>query len=101
MRLIDADLVEQLIMEHSDEIYERVEPMLSGALAAAIVYLDKCPTINAEPVRHGEWRYYGETSMMKPQFLCSACKNPRYEHYACNDFRFCPNCGAKMDGEPT
>ena len=50
------------------------------------------------PMVHGEWRYFRESFSVRPHFRCSSCLRPRYEHYACNEFRFCPNCGAKMDG---
>lgn len=49
--------------------------------------VDEAPTIDAEPVRHGEWFDKGSLSCR-----CSecGCKNTR-------ESAFCPNCGAKMD----
>ena len=40
-------------------------------------------------VRHGEWEVWG---LCNPK--CSLCKNYNYAKD-----RYCPNCGAKMDGE--
>lgn len=40
-------------------------------------------------VKHGEWEQYG---LRNPQ--CSLCHSYRIEKS-----RYCPNCGAKMDGE--
>lgn len=47
------------------------------------------PTIDAVPVRHGEWIYN--------QKLCSAkCSICRAVAITCS--QYCPYCGAKMDG---
>lgn len=58
--------------------------------------INELPTINSIPEVHGKWEYYS-SEMIRPHFRCSACYTPRYEHYAANDFKYCPNCGAKMD----
>lgn len=57
--------------------------------------LDKAPAADVAPVQHGEWLlkhighgYYWE---------CSECHtNPCI--YVTRDTKFCPNCGARMDG---
>lgn len=54
------------------------------AINAAIETIDDAPTVDAEPVRHGMW-WRGA--------FCSQCGG-RGEQ----EFRYCPNCGAKMDG---
>ena len=61
--------------------------------------LNKVPTADAEPVRHGKWiytRYY--------TWECSECKkNPTsgmgYVQSKDELFDFCPHCGADMRGE--
>lgn len=93
MRLIDADAA-----------YERAQAdSRRGAFEdwefdMIVNLLDSAPTVDAVPVVHGEWRYFRGSFSVRPHFRCSSCLRPRYEHYACNEFRFCPNCGAKMDG---
>ena len=57
------------------------------------------PTADVVEVVHGEWEYYNGSGYVNPHFRCTNCGQPRYEHYACNDFKYCPNCGAKMDGK--
>ena len=49
------------------------------------------PSADVAPVRHGHWIEcnYGLT------FECSECKYPT--EYNLTDY--CPNCGAKMDGD--
>ena len=53
--------------------------------------IDNFPTADVAPVRHGHWVEcnYGLT------FECSECKYPT--EYSLTDY--CPNCGAKMDGD--
>lgn len=46
------------------------------------------PAADVEPVRHGYWGEY--TSWM---VVCSLCG----KHTAKHNFKYCPNCGAKMD----
>lgn len=61
--------------------------------------VERIPTAEVEPVRHGEWLHttteddWGATF---PRWECSCCgyacqSNPHGEH-------FCPACGARMDG---
>jgi hypothetical protein len=54
--------------------------------------IDNAQTI--DPVRHGRWiAWNGERPVWLGCF-CSVCKN-----HADSKFAFCPNCGARMDGE--
>lgn len=58
--------------------------------------LANLPTVEANPVVHGEWEDVGD-SMGDLCFRCSNCK----EEFSCeidmNSFaKFCPNCGADM-----
>lgn len=52
------------------------------------------PTIEAEPVKHGDWllRHEGQGHY----WVCSVCHtNPCI--YVTKDTKYCPNCGARMD----
>ena len=58
-------------------------------------YVKRQPTADVVPVVHGLWVEHLD------EMECSVCK--RQWNYCDNDtntFNFCPNCGAKMDGEP-
>ena len=84
MRLIDAD----------DAVRRSREPSIYD-LTDVPDFLAECPTVDAEPVRHGEW----ETSSERPDCLiCSLCDCAfdMWLHEK-KDFKYCPNCGAKMD----
>ena len=50
------------------------------------------PSADVAPVRHGHWIECNYGLM----FECSECKYPT--EYSLTDY--CPNCGAKMDGDP-
>lgn len=66
-----------------------------------ITYIEDCPTADVQETKHGWWVncvdykkvddviYYGYTS-------CSACKKMQQYGYKT---KYCPNCGAKMDGD--
>ena len=60
-------------------------------------FIDNAPTIDAEPVRHGRWVWLcyacGET-----EWACTSCANTVWLTSA-SRLKWCPNCGAKMDGE--
>lgn len=97
-RLIDAELAEQLIWDRSQEMSDK-EPMLSGAFAAAIGFLDKCPTIEAMPVVHGKWIFSknncGETECICP--ICESEAPSEFGRYTYIKSEFCHCCGAKLD----
>ena len=101
-RLIDADaLREQLVwcMEQAgrfdtywDDVIER---------------LDSIPTADAVPVVHGRWTeqhvdYASDCAIDEIQTLkCSVCglyHTTPYMYYVTH-YKYCPNCGAKMDLE--
>lgn len=70
---------------------------LTAAVITAIQYfVEKMPAADVVPVVHGEWllRHEGYGHYWE----CSSChKNPCI--YVTKDTRYCPNCGAKMDGK--
>ncbi len=58
--------------------------------------VEEFPAADVEPVRHGRWllKHIGAGHMWE----CSCChKRPCI--YITEDTAYCPNCGAKMDGE--
>ena len=113
MRLIDADAYktemnnrqtacaewrDEARVRGDDEIYYRADGALSVFCEAKLT-LDKMPTVDAVPVKHGEWQdkivaFYRKCS------VCGCCvewdKKPFL--FANGEYNYCPNCGAKMDG---
>ena len=93
MRLIDADeLLKKKVL-----VYSCFNDEAEGILVKDI---EETLTIDPEDIRpKGEWLlsemdFYGNR---KP--ICNVCKE--YPLYSWNDYKkckFCPNCGAKMEG---
>ena len=52
--------------------------------------IDNAPTADVAPVVHGRWEMFNGGYGWK----CSACENISF-----NTHCYCPNCGARMDGE--
>lgn len=64
--------------------------------------VQKQPTVDAVPVRHGEWI---RTDAFPHRIYCSVCyktyvPNDRWQIWVDDELpkNYCPNCGAKMDG---
>ncbi len=81
MRLFDADIMMELVDRLPFRNNEDVK-----------TFIEVQPTVDAEPIRHGRWKYEYSLGMN----YCSECgwgmvKGER-RHY-----NYCPNCGAKMD----
>ena len=92
-RLIDADaLIHRLLNT------KIVAANLFQYANAVTNMIGDAPTIEAEPVRHGYW----ENANGRPKTYIRKCSVCGKEAYFCGrgcSYKFCPNCGAKMDGE--
>ena len=66
-------------------------------LAAVKQAIARTPTADAQEVRHGRW-ISNELGGYKWAYYCSECE--WIDGYPFNDrHKYCPNCGAKMDGK--
>lgn len=88
-RLIDADLYKEDMTNEFPEYYEEV--------------LDAQPTVDAEPVRHGKWKWLSCTYDRVPkekEYECSECHHKTIVHGDDMPWeKYCPNCGADMREE--
>ena len=90
--------IECLIIDEKD--YE--EGMADDLAVVFASDIKKIPAVDAVPVVHGRWIPKGYTTFKNkfeevqiPTFFkCSECGTVRTDKY-----NYCPNCGAKMDGE--
>lgn len=103
MRLIDADEMVQRLEERLKELDKKDvhiaedsngffdilidHLMLGSEIRTLREWINKQPTIEAEPVRHGRWEDCSSG------WMCSRCSFTQIK-----DSNYCPNCGAKMDG---
>lgn len=100
MRLINADA--------AIEALKRAEA-LSRAFGyhAVIDAVEALPTVDAVPVRHGRWiTHHEKVALLNGEAFggvyCSECgyktHNKLHVILGC-PFKYCPNCGARMDGK--
>ena len=97
-RLIDEKrlLLELKKMESEYYASEFEEDNIMGlGVMMAIRKVKDAPTIESEPVRHGEWIDTGieELDLIYSGYKCSQCG-----FILCGDStKYCPGCGSKMD----
>lgn len=99
MRLIDAD---KLIKELEDWYKQcggttnQRDWIIQDVISSAMDTVNEAETIDAAPVRHGEWipikmeMSFGTLNGVK----CSLCGEKKVREGS----NYCPTCGAKMDG---
>ena len=78
-------------------LMERLREMYPLGFSNDDVAYELCyaPAVDAEPVRHAAWeRYPGPVHIR-----CTGCKVEFDESKMPFARNFCPNCGAKMDGD--
>ena len=93
-RLIDADALERSFRDVMLPDVPTYLNVITGIIKAM-------PTLDAEPVRHGQW-----VVMRDKTLECSECKciapyeaNKNGDVVFADEYDYCPWCGAKMDGE--
>lgn len=100
MRLIDADKLHDCISDN----YSR---MVLCTVEDVLKFIEDEPTVEAEPVRHGEWKTIVGENLIgeKKNFLeCSICKKSNLTQLGniglgiTTKYHFCPHCGSQMDG---
>ena len=104
MRLIDADALIDFI--DCGHLRNPLESCFSER--DVVDMLESRPTIDAVPVVRGEWKLYGNDDDSGMSYWCTVCnfhlsedlfysgyKNGKWIENGV--FKYCPNCGAKMD----
>ncbi len=101
MRLIDADALIKVIQQNDYMLTAKHNSMAPGMFTSGIRQaVDESQTI--DPVKHGKWILVGtnehhyETSVEEK---CSLCGRYVYRYDTELQDNYCPNCGARMDGE--
>lgn len=91
IRLIDANELEQKLLDEFNQSGEYTP--YEYALGEVLNYLNEQPTIDPDSLRpHGKWIICSDGYYP----YCSECKE---EPKGGNMTKFCPNCGAKMEGD--
>jgi hypothetical protein len=93
MRLIDGDALDA-------KIYNDIPIKVFGTVARMAnmrELVNKQPTVDAAPVKHGRW-IKGGYACGENEYKCSACGETEWRT-GCKRMKYCMYCGAKMDLE--
>ena len=97
-RLIDANALLELLKKFEPTIQGKLDlqGMIEHAQWATICgAIVDAPTVDAVEVVHGRW----DGEYLDPRFICSECGKWFLVEDATGNMNYCPNCGAKMDGD--
>ncbi len=79
----------------SAEMQKKMREMTGVEAYSAFLRMVNCaPAADVAPVRHGRW---GITKPAIENAVCSCCGKHFQSYYEA--YSYCPNCGAKMDGD--
>lgn len=100
MRLIDADALDKTLDDVCVGICNCCSAFDTEKWRCSLI--DHAPTIDAAPVVHGKW-VHSRCDRSSGQFDVVKCSRCGLEAYAMahhvRDGSYCPNCGARMDGD--
>ena len=97
MRLIDADALQVWLVKMLNEFDDDNDPreIKREMFHCVLSKVRKMPIVAAAPVVHGRWIDVSCSGGLRE---CSMCHDWQI-HYEKYFPKYCPNCGAKMDGE--
>ena len=104
-RLIDADaLLKEIERIYSDHYEKSCYKFIHDFFNAMRRRIRRCTTVDAVEVVHGRWnprphhKFNSEGRLIKycDFYYCSECGT---ERPIVPPYKYCPNCGAKMDGD--
>ena len=114
-RLIDANALEQIFLDENRRLRKQIindevsceEANYIRSFMPTIEWARKtvhgCPTVEAVEVVHGQWFVIEDDYFDLVELKCSACGESYgfedYEDCIPQNYHYCPNCGAKMDGD--
>ena len=101
-RLIDADVLCDRLINAWNTAEKESEQLICGVMAKVVTpIVVGTPTVDAEPVRHGHWlavKGWDDVIGELDNAECSVCHETQEgEYWAKTYYKYCPNCGAKMD----
>jgi rubrerythrin len=97
MRLIDADA-----LPHDFTVPRSMDSRAYfKGVQDVFETIDAAPTVPAEVLRHGRWKHIISWYPESDYDQCTNCGFTVSRGYGYNkpEWKFCPNCGARMDGQ--
>ncbi len=70
-------------------------------LTRAIASIENASAVDVQEIKHGEWKSFHSEDTLYGSYYCSACGHEQDIGMVISlttEFKYCPNCGAKMDG---
>lgn len=98
---VDVDLRNEYLSNADGILTIAGMSIFNAAIDRARCVVMRSKTIDAVPVVHGRWDEVGKVfvhSMYDLFTKCSQCSFGHVRNEYQEPFRYCPNCGAKMDG---
>ncbi len=91
---IETDLTDEEIKNLIPTIPEVFKEMIIEEITGGV------GTVDVEPVKHGKWYWEYDVVLDEYDYHCCSCgKNFAVKEKLTQLPNYCPNCGAKMDGE--
>lgn len=109
MRLIDADALLEVLNDKNvttfSALIEEQRTVAFYVYCKVVDAIEKMPTIEAEPVRHGHWNAWTATHWTKKYDDNGDPIYKEHTYYQCSECRrrtviksaYCPACGCRMD----
>ena len=92
-------MAEYIEREYLLELYRMDDPVLNknGHVPLPVIRQNimDIPAADVAPVQHGRWVTHSDRP---DSLICSVCKCG-FDMWKHDPHNYCPNCGAKMDGE--
>ena len=104
-RLIDADAEIEAIKKYACKDCESYNGIKCRACWAdyLIHWIEDAPKVDVMEVVHGEWEITEDDYLSLVEMKCSVCGESYgfdfFEDVTPQNYHYCPNCGAKMDGD--
>ena len=97
-RLIDVNALKRQITRYHMSLTPRyISKLVDAEIGDVIDIIDEAPTVDAVEVVHGRWEKAEYSGFLR----CDQCKDVYINEEWLEDgkWNYCPNCGAKMDGD--
>ena len=97
-RLISADALAKKAQPM--EMYDN-DGIPYAVMAVTLFAVEDAPTVDAVEVVHGEWSTIEDDYTGLVALQCSVCNQEYWfeDEPPTKIYNYCPNCGAKMDGD--
>ena len=92
------------LIEHNDKVYHYAdrdkENIVHDTIQTLCRVIIEAEAEAAQHVKHGRWKYYKNNGIIDT-YICTNCQS-KVEmaiDVEPSKFKYCPNCGARMDGD--